>query len=169
MYTTAQTHVHRTRTIIQRKGLETSRKTLGARMLEEMVAPVVEEPDFDLARLDDDGGWHMARAPAFRNSVPTTRPEASMRLSVDLTQRAGAYAFRVPMIPGAREPGMLTTFGVHAVVFSGAPIAMDAATTAARQREGGGAQNQRRPARDGSLLKDLWRRLQGSLRATRPS
>lgn len=129
-----------------------------------MVATVVEKPEFDLARLDDDGGWHMARAPAFRRSVPTTRSEPSMGLSADLTQHAGAYAFRVPMFPGAREPGTLTTFGVPAVVFSGAPIAMDAATIAARQREGGGAPNQRRPAREGSLLKDLWRRLRGHSR-----
>lgn len=127
-----------------------------------MVATVAEKPDLDLARLDDDGGRHMARAPAFRQSVPTTRSEVSIGLSADLTQRAGAYAFRVPMIPGAREPGMLTTFGVHAVVVSGSGIAMDAATTAARQREGGGAPNQRRAARDGSLLKDLWQRLKGS-------
>jgi hypothetical protein len=84
-----------------------------------------------------------------------------MRPSVDLT-RTGSEGFRPAMIPGAREPGMLTTFGVPAVVSSGAPIAMDAATTAARQREGGGAPNQRRPAREGSLLKNLWRRLQRS-------
>jgi len=89
--------------------------------------------------------------------------------AADLTRRAGAYAFKAPMIPGAREPGMLTTFGVHAVVFSGAGIAMDAATTAARQREGGGAPNQRRPAREGSLLTHLWQRMQGFLRATHPS
>jgi hypothetical protein len=94
-------------------------------MLDQLIATGVEERS-DLARLDDDGGKQTARAPA-------TGP------APDLTQRAGAYAFKVPMIPGAREPGMLTTFGVHAVVFSGAGIAMDAATTAARQREGGGA------------------------------
>jgi hypothetical protein len=92
-----------------------------------------------------------------------------MRPSVDLTSHIGAYGFRVPMIPGAREPGMLTTFGVHAVVFSGPSIAMDAATTAARQREGGGAPNQRRPAREGSLLNDLWQRLQRFLSATHRS
>jgi hypothetical protein len=72
------------------------------------------------------------------------------------------------MIPGAREPGRLATFGVPAVVSSGASIAMDAATTAARQREGGGAPNQRRPAREGPLLKDLWQRLKGFLSATHP-
>jgi hypothetical protein len=125
-------------------------------MLDQLIATGVEERNSDLARLDDDGGTQIARAPA-------TGPTA------DLTQRAGAYGFRVPMIPGAREPGMLTTFGVHAVVFSGAGIAMDAATTAARQREGGGAPNQRRPARDGSRLTDLWQRMKGFLRATHPS
>ena len=78
-------------------------------MLDQLIATGVEERDSDLARLDDDGGKQIARA--------ATGPAA------DLTQRAGAYAFKAPMIPGAREPGMLTTFGVHAVVFSGAGIA----------------------------------------------
>jgi len=125
-------------------------------MLDQLIATGVEERNSDLARLDDDGGKQIARAPA-------TGPAA------DLTQRAGAYGFKTPMIPGAREPGMLTTFGVHAVVFSGSGIAMDAATTAARQREGGGAPNQRRPAREGSLLTDLWQRMKGFLGATHPS
>lgn len=54
------------------------------------------------------------------------------------------------LIPGAREPGMLTTFGTPA---SNAPIpdgpsTMAAATIAERQREGGGAPSQRRPARE---------------------
>lgn len=91
-----------------------------------------------------------------------------MRLPLDLTPRTGSEGFKPAMIPGAREPGRLTTFGVDAVVFSGAGIAMDAATTAARRREGGGAPNQRRPARDRSLVKDLWRRLRGFLSATDP-
>jgi hypothetical protein len=57
----------------------------------------------------------------------------------------------VPLsIPGTREPGMLTTFGVPAA--SGpsvpdGPSTMDAVTTAERQREGGGAPSQRRPRR----------------------
>ena len=108
-------------------------------MLDEMIA-VVEQRESDLARLDDDGGKQTTLAPVLRS--------------------------RAPMIPGAREPGMLTTFGVHAVVFAGSGIAMDAATTAARQREGGGAPNQRRPAREGSLLTDLWQRF---FRATHSS
>jgi hypothetical protein len=125
-------------------------------MLDELIATGVEERDSDLARLDDDGGKQIARAPA-------TGP------AVDLTRRTGPDAFKAPMIPAAREPGMLTTFGVHAVVFSGAGIATDAATTAARQREGGGAPNQRRPAREGSLLTDLWQRMQVFLRAAHRS
>ena len=111
-------------------------------MLDEMIAVGVKEPG------------------------PTTASEASRELSVDLTPSAGAYGFSVPMIPGAREPGMLTTFRVHAVVFSGLPIAMDAVTTAARQREGGGAPNQRRPAGERSLSRDLWQRLQRFIGAT---
>lgn len=89
-----------------------------------------------------------------------------MRLPPDLTPRTGSEGFKPAMIPGALEPGRLTTFGVEAVVFSGAAIAMDAATIAAHQRAGGGAPNQRRPARNGSLLKEMWRRLRGVLRAT---
>ena len=60
--------------------------------------------------------------------------------------------FETPMIPGARERGMLTTFGWRpALILADSPITMDAATIAARQREGGGAPNQRRPPRNGSL------------------
>ena len=64
--------------------------------------------------------------------------------------------FKTPMIPGAREPGMLTTFGRRpAAILVDSPTTMDAATIAARQREGGGAPNQRRPPRNGSLWKDV--------------
>jgi hypothetical protein len=65
----------------------------------------------------------------------------------------------VPMIPGAREPGMLTTFGVRARVTPDSPSTMDAVTIAARQREGGGAPSERRPARDGSTWTRVWRPL----------
>ena len=104
-----------------------------------MITVQVEAPNAsDLARLDDDGG-----------GVPVGR-----------TSRVRDDRFRVPMIPGAREPGMLTTFGVHALVIPDSPSTMDAVTIAARQREGGGAPNQRRPAREGSA----WTRLGRTLR-----
>jgi hypothetical protein len=104
-----------------------------------MITVQVEEPTtIDLARLDDDGGGRAA------TSAPPVRDER----------------FKAPMIPGAREPGMLTTFGTPAVVFPDSPTTMDAVTIAARQREGGGAPNQRRPAREGSA----WTRLGQTLR-----
>lgn len=49
---------------------------------------------------------------------------------------------------------------VHTLVIPDSPTTMDAATIAARQREGGGAPNQRRPAREGSA----WKRLGLTLR-----
>ena len=64
-----------------------------------------------------------------------------------------------PMFPGGREPGLLTTFGPPPRPDS-SPIAMDATTIAARQREGGGAPNQRQAPHDGSL----WTRLTRFLR-----
>ena len=51
-----------------------------------------------------------------------------------------------PPVPGDREPGMLTTFGVPPAsvrIVPEGPSTMDAATIAARQREGGGAPSQR--------------------------
>lgn len=65
------------------------------------------------------------------------------------------------LIPGAREPGMLTSFrssGVDVLLPDG-PSTMDAATIAERQREGGGAPNQRRSANERS-----WRGLVRRLR-----
>jgi hypothetical protein len=98
---------------------------------------VLEPDDVDLARLDDDGGTRQQLKIADRPPVRDDR-------------------FKTPMIPGSREPGMLTTFGVPAVVFiADSPSTMDAATIAARQREGGGAPNQRRPARVWSRWKSL--------------
>lgn len=97
---------------------------------------VAEPEDVDLARLDDDGG---------------TRRQ----LTVEGRPQVRDDRFTTPMIPGSREPGMLSTFGVPAVVIPDSPSTMDAATIAARQREGGGAPNQRRPAREWSRWKSL--------------
>ena len=103
-----------------------------------MIAVHVEEPDaIDLARLDDDGGGSPGES----------------------TPRARDDRFRVPMLPGAREPGMVTTFGVHAVVIPDSPGTMDGATIAAREREGGGAPNQRRRAGQGSAWTNLGQKL----------
>jgi hypothetical protein len=53
-----------------------------------------------------------------------------------------------PMIPGQREPGSLTRFAVTAgMVETMVDVRMDAAGRADRQREGGGAPSERRPAR----------------------
>lgn len=97
---------------------------------------VADPEDVDLARLDDDGGTRQ-------------------RLTVEGRPQVRDDRFTTPMIPGSREPGMLTTFGVPAVVIPDSPSTMDAATIAARQREGGGAPNQRRPAREWSRWKSL--------------
>jgi hypothetical protein len=112
-------------------------------MLPRMTAVSVAEPDDDdLARLDDDGGTRQQLKVADRPPVRDDR-------------------FKTPMIPGSREPGMLTTFGVPTVVaITDSPSTMDAATIAARQREGGGAPNQRRPACDWSR----WKKLKHALR-----
>ena len=54
------------------------------------------------------------------------------------------------MIPGAREPGMLTTFGVQPPVVVGHGVTIDAATIASHQKAGGGGPAQRRRARERS-------------------
>ena len=77
---------------------------------------------------------------------------APQRSTLSVTDTTGVNdmndKFTAPMIPGGREPGMLTTFGVHAVsLIPGGPSTMDAATIAAHVKEGGGAPNQRRAAR----------------------
>jgi hypothetical protein len=94
-----------------------------------------EPTAIDLARLDDDGG-------------------RSLRVRDD--------RFKTPMIPGARESGGLTTFGVPAVVLPNSPTTMDAATIAARQREGGGAPSERRVRPPGTMWQRLVRALRGS-------
>jgi hypothetical protein len=111
--------------------------------LRQAVAIDVEEPnDIDLARLDDDGGG-------------SSQPPRQWA-----TRHDGAYGFTTPMIPGAREPGMQTRFSRPVVFLGDSPITMDAATIAARQREGGGAPSERRAAREGSS----WMRLSRTLR-----
>jgi hypothetical protein len=54
----------------------------------------------------------------------------------------------LPMIPGQRESGSLTRFAVMpGMVETMVDVRMDAAGRADRQREGGGAPSERRPAR----------------------
>ncbi len=130
---------------------------------------VVDGPaDIDLARLDDDGGASR-RAPALDTAstgerirlfpppvpLPDENPPAAVVIPFVPVER-----FHTPMIPGAREPGVLTTFGVPPVVFRDSPTTMDATTIAARQREGGGAPSERRPPHEGSL----WTRLKQAMR-----
>lgn len=94
-----------------------------------MIAVQLEEPNhISLSRLDDDG-------------IGAEAPRQSA------TRHAGAYGFSTPMIPGDREPGMLTTFGRPVVILEDSPVTMDAATIAAHQREGGGAPRERRRPR----------------------
>jgi len=104
------------------------------------VATNAPAPDdaLELVRMDDDGGWQMARQPA------------------------------VPLIPGAREPGMLTTFAPSAAGtrIPDEPSTMDATTIAERQREGGGAPSQRRPASE-RWWPDVERRVHHFVTATR--
>lgn len=94
----------------------------------------------DLVRMDDDGARHMDRSPAAADGpVPRVGSEAAMNSAT-------------AMIPGAREAGMLTTFGTHAAGMPTnqvGPSTMDAVTIAEHQREGGGAPSQRRPVRAG--------------------
>jgi hypothetical protein len=74
------------------------------------------------------------------------------------------------MIPGAREPGMLTTFGVQPPAVAGGGVTMDAATIASHQKAGGGGPAQRRRARERSRW-DIGQRLRQFLtgsRRTRP-
>ena len=76
------------------------------------------------------------------------------------------------MIPGAREPGMLTTFGVQPPVEVGNGVTIDAATMPSHQKAGGGGPAQRRRARQRSRW-DIGQRLRqfltGSRRTPTPS
>jgi hypothetical protein len=61
------------------------------------------------------------------------------------------------MVPGQRESGRLTRFGADPLTIDGVST-MDAATIADRQREGGGAPSERRPAGPSrwQMVKDLF-------------
>ena len=125
--------------------------------------------DTDLARLDDDGGGSR-RAPTLETrhvavqpqslSPPVPLPRETLPPSLVEFPFGPVERFHTPMIPGAREPGALTTFGVPPVVFRDSPTTMDAATIAARQREGGGAPSERRLPHEGSP----WTRLKQAMR-----
>jgi hypothetical protein len=69
---------------------------------------------------------------------------------------------RKRLIPGERQPGMLTTFGAPAPTAQttgDAPVPMDAASRAEYRREGGGAPSQRRLADERSWGQRLRRAL----------
>jgi hypothetical protein len=69
-----------------------------------------------------------------------------MTLAVEIVPGAGHDHHHAPIVPGAREPGVLTRLGAPAAsvqIIPDGPSTMDAATIAERQREGGGAPNQR--------------------------
>lgn len=93
-----------------------------------------------------------------------------MTPAVEIVPGADRDRHKAPMIPGSREPGMLATLGALAGnvwIIPDGPSTMDAATIAERQREGGGAPSQRRPARERSLWKGLGRRLHQLLTTAR--
>jgi hypothetical protein len=116
----------------------------------------------DLSRLDDDGG-RVQQAPAQTAGRSDGGLPLHLPIPVASIPPVRGHGFDTPMIPGAREPGMLTTFGVVAALIPDWPKTMDAATTAARQREGGGAPSERRRPRQGST----WTRLTQRLHALR--
>jgi hypothetical protein len=117
----------------------------------------------DLSRLDDDGGGVQQAPVQAAGRSDGGRPQSGLPLHLPIPASippVRGHGFDTPMIPGAREPGMLTTFGVVAAIIPDWPKTMDAATIAARQREGGGAPSERRQPRQGST----WTRLTQTLR-----
>jgi hypothetical protein len=125
--------------------------------------------DIEQARLDDDGGSSQLLSPP-PDSANGGAGGAGSPPPVQITVESVPYRpavpygpveyFHTPMIPGARETAPLTTFGVTPIVAVDSPTTMDAATIAARQREGGGAPSERRPPRQGSM----WTHLTETLR-----
>ena len=103
----------------------------------------------DLSRLDDDGGGAEQALGRATGSDDGQRsgPPLHLPVRVDSIPPVRGHGFETPMIPGAREPGRLTTFGVAAAIIPDWPKTMDAVTTASRQREGGGAPSERRRPR----------------------
>ena len=87
-----------------------------------------------------------------------------MTIAADAVFVAGRDPVIAPgtLIPGAREPGMLTSFSEPWELLPDAQSTMDAATIAERQREGGGAPSQRRSVEERSW-KGLVRRLREPL------
>lgn len=69
------------------------------------------------------------------------------------------------MLTTTTPPGMQVRFGAPPVTVYNSPCTMDAVTIAARQREGGGAPNQRRPPRERLTWKNLTHRLRQFLTA----
>jgi hypothetical protein len=105
----------------------------------------------DLLRMDDDGGG--------RSEAGAWRPAAADGgvIGTDWGVPSG-------MIPGGREPGPQTRFGgptASASILSDWP--MSPATIADRQREGGGAQSERRRATAESGWRRTWRAVLRSL------
>jgi len=113
--------------------------------------PRVGEVAFiDLSRLDDDGGEVQQAPTQAAGRSDAGRPQSGLPLHLPIPASippVRGHGFDTPMIPGAREPGMLTTFGVVAAIIPDWPKTMDAATIASRQREGGGAPSERRRPR----------------------
>ena len=94
-----------------------------------------------------------------------------LTLAVEFVSGAGHDNHHAPciLIPGAREPGLRTTFEAPApsMRMPAGSSTMDAATIAERQREGGGALSQRRPPRERWRWKGLGRTLHQLLMTTR--
>ena len=97
------------------------------------------------------------------------RASSNLRESLFMTTPRAGGTNAGQLMPGAREPGMLTMFGglpVSSGIIPDGPSTMDATTIAEHQREGGGAPNQRRPAGAGWRQNGFGHRLHRFLVAT---